>query len=165
MDDATPGRPNMQAKEQPNRELNMRSRFLAPAVAAAALAFSSGVFAQWLDSPAQRPNDVHTQISDYESWLQSQRNLIAAGQDPALAGPPPHLPPEVRARISEDRHGPYAAYFYGGSPYQLQYRIGNWRSYGLPRPPARHDWYRTTDNHFALVNIASGTIAQLLASR
>ena len=79
--------------------------------------------------------------------------------------PPPNLPPEVRARISEDRHGPYAAYFYGSSPYQLQYRIGNWRSYGLPRPPARHDWYRTTDNHFALVNIASGTIAQLLAAR
>ncbi|HET6828594.1 MAG TPA: RcnB family protein [Ramlibacter sp.] len=162
----------------------MRSSFIASAIAAAALAFGATASAQ-SSSPADadlyptpRPPDVHTQVSNYESWLQSRRNLSAGGLDLAMAGPPPSMSHEALSIVAQ-RHGPHAAYAYsapthgaygaygtyGGPSYQLQQRIGNWRSHGLPRPPAQHGWYRTTDNHYALVNLASGAITQVLASR
>lgn len=163
----------------------MRSTFIASAIAAAALAFGATASAQSA-SPADadmystpRPPDVLTQVSNYESWLQSRRNLSAASLDLAMAGPPPSMSHEA-LRLVAQRHGPHAAYLYGAHdtraaydtrgapgapPYQLQQRIGNWRSHGLPRPPAQHGWYRTTDNHYALVNLANGAITQVLASR
>lgn len=60
----------------------------------------------------------------------------------------------------EWRRGGYLPYAYRGH----QYEVRDWRAYRLQAPPSGYHWVNT-DGNFVLAAIATGLIAQIIASQ